>query len=198
MRHNIISLVNQDQLIKSAIKGSKSSFEQLIEKHQKDILKMIFYRIRSKSDAEDIAQDVFIKAFHKIASLKKPDQFRSWLYKIALNKVIDFANKSKRRFTLHLSLKQKSIETNKQVVDQEQDHLIENKTFWQKIDQILSQLPGMEKEVFILKYLDHLTIIEISEALGKSESTIKTHLYRALKKVRNNEEMISLFKEKLG
>jgi RNA polymerase sigma-70 factor, ECF subfamily len=67
--------------------------------------------------------------------------------------------------------------------------------FWKQIGLILDKLPRMEKEVFLLRFLDHLSIKEISSALEKSESTVKTHLYRALVKFRNNSSTLQILKE---
>jgi len=67
--------------------------------------------------------------------------------------------------------------------------------FWKQIELLLKKLPRMEREVFILRFMDHLSIKEISRVLEKSESTIKTHLYRALEKFKNDSSMLQLLEE---
>ena len=61
---------------------------------------------------------------------------------------------------------------------------LERKEFWRQVEKMLDILSRMEKEVFMLRFFDQLSLKEITAALGKNESTIKTHLYRALKKMK--------------
>ena len=67
--------------------------------------------------------------------------------------------------------------------------------FWKHIGVLLEKLSSMEREVFLLRFMDHLNIKEISQVLKRSESTVKTHLYRALQKFRKEPELINLLKE---
>ncbi|MEJ2024773.1 MAG: sigma-70 region 4 domain-containing protein, partial [Deltaproteobacteria bacterium] len=69
------------------------------------------------------------------------------------------------------------------------------KDFWNQVGGFLKKLSRVEKEVFLLRFLDHLTLKEIAETLGKGESTVKTHLYRALRKFRNETGIRTLFGE---
>jgi RNA polymerase sigma-70 factor (ECF subfamily) len=69
------------------------------------------------------------------------------------------------------------------------------KDFWRQIGLILKKLPTMEREVFLLRFFDHLSIKEIAGVLKKSESTIKTHLYRALAKFKKEPAMRRLLNE---
>ena len=67
--------------------------------------------------------------------------------------------------------------------------------FWKQVELFLNKLSRMEKEVFSLRFMDHLSIKEISQALGKSESTIKTHLYRSIGKFKADHSMHQLIQE---
>jgi len=66
---------------------------------------------------------------------------------------------------------------------------IDRETFWREVGSYLERLSRKEREVFTLRFVDHLNIREISEVLGTGESAIKTHLYRALAKFRKNPSM---------
>ena len=182
-------------LVKRAKAGSRSAFAELVDLFQDDIFKMVFYRTRTQLDAEDITQEVFMQAFRKLSGLKKVDRFKSWLFSIAINRVRDFNRK--KRFQ---SLFQPSDAGNdiKQICDQPEaiDELMKQ-DFWKQIGLIIDKLSRMEREVFLLRFLDLLSIREISSALKKSESTIKTHLYRALRKFRKNSSTLQLLKEEM-
>ena len=147
---------------------------------------MVYYRTLSRMDAEDITQDVFVKAFKSISTLKSPDRFKSWLFSIALNRVRDFYRKKYFLATLGFSGKSDDPEQD-YPEEKENPNALENlmrQDFWKHVGLFMHKLPHMEREVFTLRFMDHLGIREISEVMKKHESTVKTHLYRALGKFR--------------
>lgn len=187
------------QLVHEARTGNRFAFNQLINIFQNDVFKMVFYRTRSQMDAEDLTQDIFLQAFKNLSKLKSVEKFKSWLFSIAINRIRDFYRK--KRFRDMFSSDLKTDEEMKRCDDNE-DHYdplddIMKKDFWQKVEAILIKLSAMEKEVFTLRFMDSLNINEISGVLGKSESTVKTHLYRALGKFKKEPLMLQQFKEAL-
>lgn len=187
----LASLVNQAQ------GGNRSAFTQLADRFHQDIFRMVFYRLRSRVDAEDITQDVFLKAFQKIASVKEAAKFRGWLFSIALNRIRDFQRK--KRFRSLFKAEDENIESHpvKNPGSDQPDVLeqVMRKDFWRQIGLILKKLPDTEREVFLLRFFDHLSIKEIADLLKKNESTIKTHLYRALAKFKKEPAMRQLLNE---
>ena len=186
-------------LVKKAKAGSRSAFAELVDLFQDDIFKMVFYRTRTQMDAEDITQEVFMQAFRKLSGLKKVERFKSWLFSIAINRVRDFFRKKRFRSLFQLSDAGNDIESlDTQTHDQPEaiDELIKQ-DFWKQIGLIIDKLSRMEREVFLLRFLDLLSIREISIVLKKSESTVKTHLYRALVKFRKNSSTLQLLKEEM-
>jgi len=158
---------------------------------------MIFYRVRSRMDAEDITQDVFLKAFQKISSVKDAAKFRGWLFSIALNRIRDFHRKKRFRSLFKVEdIQTESYPTAELAGDQpEALEQVMQKDFWRQIGVILKRLPTMEREVFLLRFFDHLSINEMAGVLKKNESTVKTHLYRALAKFRKEPAMRQLLHE---
>lgn len=158
---------------------------------------MVFYRIRSREDAEDIAQDVFLKAYQKISSVKDAARFRGWLFRIALNRIRDVQRK--KRFRSLFKVSDENIESHPPVeTDSDEPEALDQvlKTdFWRQIGLILNKLSRMEREVFLLRFFDHLNINEIGRVLKKNESTVKTHLYRALAKFKKEPTIRQLFNE---
>jgi len=187
----LVSLVDQ------AREGNRTAFAQLADRFHKDIFRMVFYRIRSRVDAEDITQDVFLKAYQKIASIKDAAKFRGWLFSIALNRIRDFQRK--KRFRSLFKMEDENIESHPtEKVDPDQPDALGHvlrKDFWRQIGLILKKLPQMEREVFLLRFFDHLSIKEIAGVLKKNESTVKTHLYRALAKFKKEPAMRQLLNE---
>ena len=184
-------------LVKEARAGSRTAFEQLVDLFQEDIFRMVFYRTRSAMDAEDLAQDIFMQAFKNLSRLKAADRFRSWFFIIALNRVCDFNRK--KRFRALFGTFDDSEEVAQPYGETKDDpEALDNlmiQDFWKQIGLLLDRLSRMEREVFLLRFMDHLSIKEISRVLEKSESTVKTHLYQALQKFKRESSILKLLKE---
>jgi len=184
-------------LVNQAKGGNRSAFAKLIDQFQADVFRMVYYRIRSRADAEDIAQDVFLKAYQKISSIKDASRFRGWLFSITLNRIRDFQRK--KRFRSLFKAEDENIESqppSEEGTDQPDalNHVL-REDFWRQIRLILNKLSKMEREVFLLRFFDQLSLNEIAGALKKNESTIKTHLYRALAKFKKEPGMRQSLKE---
>lgn len=187
------------ELVHKARTGNRFAFNQLIHIFQNDVFKMVCYRTRSHMDAEDLTQDIFLQAFKNLSKLKSIEKFKSWLFSIAINRIRDFYRKKKFRDMFSTELKTEEEMNVREKHTHHPDVLddIYKKDFWRKVESILKKLSAMEKEVFTLRFMDNLNINEISGVLGKSESTIKTHLYRALGKFKKESSLLQQFKEVL-
>jgi RNA polymerase sigma-70 factor (ECF subfamily) len=174
------------QLVEEAQAGDQLAFHRLVDRFQPEIYRMLYYRTRSQMDAEDLTQDVFLKAYKHLGRLQSPVVFRSWLYRIAVNRANDhFRKKRFRALFGNMSVDDESFqETEEMAVAPQAPEQLERREFWQQVEKMLDILSRMEREVFLLRFLDQLSLKEITEALGKNESTIKTHLYRALNKIK--------------
>ena len=173
-------------LVEKAQNGDRTAFHRLVDQFQPEIYRMIFYRTRSRMDAEDLTQDVMLKAYQNIGRLKSSEVFRSWLYRIAVNRVKDYYRMKQFRslFGAASTDEEGFHETAEMAVAPEVEGGLSKKDFWRQIGRMLTRLTALEKEIFLLRFFDQLTIKEMSATLHKSESSIKTHLYRALLKVR--------------
>lgn len=174
------------ELVDQARAGDPVAFHRLVDHYQPEIFRMIFYRTRSQMDAEDICQDVFLQAHKNLGRLKSPAVFRSWLYQIAVNRVRDYYRKKKfKSLFAFVSVDEEYFhETAEMAIAPEAGGGLERRDFWRQIKALMATLSRMEREVFMLRFFDQLSIKEISAALKKNESTVKTHLYRALRKVK--------------
>ena len=187
------------ELAESARDGNRLSFQELVSLFQQGIYRLAYYRTFSRMDAEDLTQDVFEQAYRKLATLNEPHRFRAWLYSIAVNRCNDFLRKKKYTAMLHSRSKQEQefTETEKYMETSYGDR-IDKKTFWKQVRSMLAKLSTMEREVFTLRFMDHRNINEIASILMRNESTVKTHLYRALDKVRAHSEFFKEHRETLS
>ncbi len=185
-------------LITKAGTGDRYAFHKLVVQYQDMIFRMVYFRTRSRTDAQDLTQEIFLQAFKNLSRLEKIENFKAWLFKIAVNKVRDFH----RRRLFRNMFKSPFNETDSVTFEHSEsstktEQEFDKKEFWIQTEKLLKQLSRMEKEVFMLRFFDSLGIQEISKALKKNESTIKTHLYRALKKLKKNSSMHKLLEYKL-
>lgn len=187
------------QLVEKARDGNRTAFDQLIDRYQGDIYRMIYYRIRRQMDAEDLTQDVFIRAYRSITRLREPDRFRSWLYTIAVNRVNDHLRKKRVRSIFKSSDEVPEVqpEANENREKPEALEQVLKEDFWRQVGRIAQKLSRMEREVFMLRFMDDLNITEIAQVLKKSESTVKTHLYRALAKFKKENSLRQFLQEDL-
>lgn len=189
------------ELVRRSQNGDRMAFDRIIGLHAGRIHKMVYYRVRSAMDAEDISQEVFITAWRKISNLKDPEKFTSWLYKIAVNRSLDHTRK--RRLLDFFGLKgqgrdpgaeEEEFDVPDTVTPSPLDKVVEGE-FKRLLDRFTESLSRMEREVFTLRFMDQLGLKEIAETLGKDESTVKTHLYRAMAKFKANGEFSSFLYE---
>lgn len=172
----------------AAQKGSREAFEKLANQHYQGIFQMIYYRVNRPMDAEDLTQEVFMKAFKGLNRLTDEHRFKGWLYRIAVNQVRDFHRRKKfmgliKPFTSEEENTYSNAPTSDEPGPLEK---LMQKRFRQEAEIFLNRLSNMEKDVFLLRFFDQLHISEIATALNKGESTIKTHLYRALSKFKKD------------
>jgi len=184
-------------LVERARGGNRAAFAQLADRFHEDIFRMVYYRVRSRTDAEDITQDVFLKAFQKISGIQEPAKFRAWLFSITLNRIRDFQRKKRFRSLFKAEVENIDAHTPDPGDTEQPDALdqVLKKDFWRQIGLILNKLSTMEKEVFLLRFFDHFSINEIAGLLKKNESTVKTHLYRALAKFKKEPAMRRMLNE---
>jgi len=175
-------------LIKKAKAGNREAFEQLTDQYYGNIFRMIYYRTQNRMDAEDLTQEVFFKAYKELSRLINEEHFKGWFFRIAVNRVHDF---HRRKKFLHLFKSIENEDADIHVATQTSPdsgplETLIRKRFRQESETFLSRLSRMEKDVFMLRFIDQLQINEIATALKKAESTIKTHLYRALSKFKKD------------
>ena len=163
------------EAVKRVQKGrerSISAFEFLIEKFKNRIFTVCYRIIGNIEDAKDISQDTFVEIFMKLKTLQDPRKFSVWIYKIAVNKSINFLRK-KRRILLFSKVNSFfAEEKNKDVIQRD------------TINSLLNRLTPDYRTVLVLFYIEDKTIKEITSILDLTESAVKMRLTRAREKLK--------------
>lgn len=162
------------KIFNKTIDGDKENFNILIQNRKEHIYKIAYSYVNNVDDALDIVQDVIYKALTSIDTLKNPQYFNTWLTRITINCSINHLRKSKKVVYMD--------ESNIEGVDTN----LNNREEIMDLRRELEKLDVKYKTVIILKYFEDMTLNEISQVLNLPISTVKTHLYRALEKLKIN------------
>ncbi|TYS51026.1 RNA polymerase sigma factor [Bacillus infantis] len=162
--------------------NGQSRFDQLIKENGLSIYKYIYSLIRHKEQAEDLYQEVLISAFLAFPAFKEEAKFRSWLYRIAINKCRDFWRKEKKekRFWEEEAYKY-SMEAEKSP-EPEEEFL--HKSHREEMVETISSLPDMYRDPLLLFYYHNRTLMEISDEVGAPMSTVKTRMKRGKERLK--------------
>ncbi len=166
--------------IDKVLNGNLASYALLVEKHKGMAYTLALRIARNHEDAEEIAQDAFLKAYHSLNSFKRESKFSTWLYKIIYNTAISrFRKKNIESYSMEDSPVEETFHE-EQVDGLDTLHKKERKKI---INEAISRLKEDEGVVMNLYYLGEHNISEIEEITGYSNSNIKILLYRGRKKL---------------
>lgn len=181
-----------------AKEGDRAAFERLAGLYWQEVFRMLYFRVSNAADAEDLCQEVFLKAYTRLASLRNPESVRAWLYGIALNQARDFQRKQRLRAYFRTASLEDGRENAAQAAGGPSAlEAAASKDFWRQVAKFCQSLPRSQREVFTLRYLDDLTIPEIAQAMHISESAVKTHLYRAVRRFKRSPGLLRQLREAL-
>ena len=184
--HTALNELSDGELIRRTQNGDTQAFNPLIRKYQRRIYNLIYQRVRDREAAEDVCQEVFLKAWQALPNFKGESAFYSWLYRIAVNCSIDALRKRNREIVLAFEELPQGMDDVLQIPQMYPSpcEILEREELKQIISEAASQLPRGQYRVFQLRYQDELSIKEIAAHLNRSEGTIKAHLYHAHRKLR--------------
>ncbi|MDE0686608.1 MAG: RNA polymerase sigma factor [Candidatus Poribacteria bacterium] len=179
------------ELIQRSLTGDENAFAQLVKKYQKQIHALAWRKVGDFHTAEEITQDTFLRVYKNLSTLKDPNRFTGWLYRIAARQC-------------HAWLRKKRMQT--QSLEETDLELIEGVTYSQYVaeeqakaateaqrgivQRLLARLQESERTVVTLHYFGEMTCEEISRFLGVSASTVKSRLHRARNRLKKAEPMI--------
>ncbi len=177
--------MSEQELIKRCQAGDLSAFDELIDAYDNKILSYCFRMLGNRADAEDAAQEVFVKVYRFIGKFTGKSSFSTWLYKIASNVCMDMLRKAKRRGE-SISLHQQNDEgdafslplADEGLTPFEQAQLSEAQ---QVLFDALLKLPEEQKQVIILRDVEGLSYEEIAEIVHAAEGTVKSRINRGRK-----------------
>jgi RNA polymerase sigma-70 factor (ECF subfamily) len=164
-------------------------FDQVVQRHRQAVFRFILASLRDRDDAETLTQECFLKAFRGRDQFRGEAAVKTWLMQIAANLVRDLTRT--RRFQFW-----RRARTNAPGIHELSDFLVsreispEAEALAQERVQAIwtatERLPQRQREVFLLRFVEDMNLLEIADVLGMAEGTVKKHLFRALEKVRQH------------
>lgn len=170
------------ELVREAQKGTESAFEELVRRHQQKVLGLVNGILRRREDVEDVAQQVFLKAY---VSLRKFDQraaFSTWLYKITVNECWDYLRKKKVRpltYEGDMSEEQLSQLDGAAEEDRPPQSPEEQAEVRELLEWLLGKLGEPDRQLLVLKEIEGFSVQELAEILDLNVNTVKVRLFRA-------------------
>ena len=165
-------------LIRQAQNGNQNAFHKLVAQYDGRIMGLALQILKNKEDAEDIYQEVFLKAWRSLNSFEFKSDFYTWLYRITANTCYSYKTGKQRHHMENISLEEGYHDAYE---DERNDDREEQQA---SIIAAVDELPQKQKTVFILRYYQGHKIQDIAILLGCTTGTVKRYLHRATHKLR--------------
>ena len=166
--------LSDSDLAGRAKKGDAAAFEQLADRHYTAVYRAAYRWCGRREDAEDIAQDVFVKVARKIGTFAGKSTFKTWLYRITVNTAMDFGRKRSTRQTYERNRASEPADNNPEPTPQEAMSA-------RQIMEAIDSLPARQKAAALLVWAEGFTHKEAARILECAEATVSAHLFQARK-----------------
>lgn len=162
--------------IEACRRGDREAFDHLVERYQRDVYRLCYRYVNNHPDADDMSQEVFIKAYRALGSFRGESSFRTWLYRIGVNTCLNFRS----------SRKPPAAEVDESLADQgpsAADGVLAGERA-RVLRDAVSRLPDKQRATVILKVYHELTHEEVAGILGSTVGTVKANLFHGLANLR--------------
>ena len=185
--------LGDNEIISKVLKGEQNAYAELVNRYQAYVFTLTLRMIKSREDAEEVAQDVFIKAYRSLADFRGESKFSTWLYTITNTTCITFLRKKK--LDVHSLDNEKVFEIADSKDSCFRANLVEQKSRVNMVNEAIAMLSPDDAEIITLFYKAEQNLEEISRILRLETNTVKVRLHRA--RTRLKEKMEKNFSEEV-
>ena len=183
-----VEKLSEQQLVSRSCKGDKAAYRLLVEKFQERIYAVAYGVLRNREDAEDVAQEAFVKAYLSLKNFRQDSSFYTWLYRIAYNMAIDFKRKVARRGGSAVEwdpemLSEQVSQTPLLQESERPDESFERGELRSALKFALEELTEPHRVVIVLREVDGMSYDEIADVVGVSKGTVMSRLHYARKRL---------------
>jgi RNA polymerase sigma-70 factor (ECF subfamily) len=174
---------SDERLAVQARDGSGEAFAELVRRYERPVWSLIARMVRDRGQAEDLAQDAFLRAWRKLHTYDPARPFRSWMFKIAHNLTLDALRKAQLDTVPLETPGDESIDPLARLQDEaaDPDHHAHQRRAVQELERAVAELRPEHRAAMLLRFREGLSYEEIAEILELPLGTVKTHLHRARK-----------------
>ncbi|RHW35032.1 RNA polymerase sigma factor SigW [Lysinibacillus yapensis] len=179
------ALVNKR--IKQVLKGDQSAFSDIVNLYQHKLYQICYRMLGNQQEAEDISQEAFVRAYINLHTFDQKRKFSTWLYRIGTNLCIDRIRKKKPDYYLDAEVAgTDGLNMYSQIASKEQlpEETVQQLELQDRIQYEIGRLPDKYRSVIVLKYIEELSLQEISEILDMPLGTVKTRIHRGREALR--------------
>ncbi len=171
------------RLIERILKGKQDLYETLVERYSSMVFHVVRRFEKDPDEVEELAQEIFVKAYEKLRQFNENSKFSTWLYSIAMNHCRDYAKNVRRKNYRISEMEPGFLDSN--FTEQQTPHLkMEIKEWGNLLKQSLLKLSEDYSRPFLMKYRDGMSYKTMSEETGVSESALKVRVHRARKELK--------------
>ena len=179
--------LNDNEIISKVLSGDHQAYAGLVNRYQNYVFTLTMRMIKNREDAEEVAQDVFIKAYKYLADFRGASKFTTWLYTIVNNTCISFLRKKK--LEIHSLDNEKMFEAADSLDSGLRANLVEQKSKLAMVNKAIALLNPADATIITLFYKGEQTLDEIAGILGLEVNTAKVRLHRARTRLKEKMEM---------
>jgi RNA polymerase sigma-70 factor (ECF subfamily) len=180
--------VTDAAVVAQVLAGDQDAFRILVERHTRSIYTVIYRMTGNPQDTEEIIQEAFLRAYKSLERFERRSSFATWLYRIAVNRTLDFLNAKKMTdvspITENPDPEARAEEVQLQSAAPGPDRLLLSTEIKSRIAAAMKRLTPVERLAFTLRHLEGKSIEEISEALNLRTDAAKNSVFRAVQKLR--------------
>lgn len=173
-------------IIRRVQHGDTEAFSVLVAAYEKNVFNVALQMTGNREDAQDMAQEAFLKAFNSLSTFRGDSKFSSWLYRIVSNVCLDFKRRQSRRPSSSLTVEDDEGESLQlDIADESQspEALLERKLTRDAVRRGLASLPDEQRQILLLREIQGLSYEEIAEVMDLEPGTVKSRIFRARKKL---------------
>lgn len=174
------------EIIQQVLKGNQAVYAELVNKYQNYVFTIVLRYLNSREDAEEVSQDVFVKAYRSLSDFRGDSKFSTWLYTITTTTCITFLRK--KRLEVH-SLDNEKVMAHAENIDGGmRANQVEQKSRVNMVNQAIAMLSPDDAQVITLFYKGEQSLDEIAKILGQETNTVKVRLHRARQRLKDKME----------